>query len=127
MTEQSKLGDLKDRYGDRLSYGLLTERQTEFLLNPSIKDSKDGGGFHTVEFKEIIRGEKGPIVRISDSLSYLFKRNDPGVHAYARQRLPCYEQASGAKARNETDSTFVFTLDDGSEVRAEFLTIKDRI
>lgn len=115
---------LQQRYGKNRDYSKLTPLQKEFLLHPKIGGERSNNG-ETVHIESI--NPDIPQVSIEDTFSYMSHRSMKTHWRYSQDRLPDYQMAlDGATPKDLGDQSYLFKLEDNSQVKVKFNTFRDR-
>ncbi|MFA6888021.1 MAG: hypothetical protein WC254_00830 [Candidatus Woesearchaeota archaeon] len=120
---------LSKRYGSQIDYNSLTEQQRLFLIHPEISDSKDSGGFTTVDITQIREHDGHPVLELRDSKSYLWARTRLRPWQVAEERHPAYQRIGciGTIEHCAGDCTGNYVLPDNSEIKVRFEAIRYRV
>ena len=118
---------LARRYGDRWDFARLSERQRALLLDDSLYAYRSGN--HQVWITEIGTEGDRPVLRLNDTLYYLFHRSRVNPVEHSGKRIPVYKEVLRVSEDPvETErNTYLFDLQESGQVSVKFGSVKDTV
>lgn len=123
--------DLASRYGKEWDFSRLSDRQRALLLDESLYNLRASGS-HQVWIDAIGTEGGRPVLKLQDTLYYLFRRNMIPPWEHAERRTPVYKRILGFEGEpaeidtKRTGYTYLFDLQGSGQVVVWFDSVKDR-